>query len=185
VWNKSVIRFQAILGFVVLAAVGLVAFSHLRGLAPEERPVRAHAEARELASATLDYHSDTGQWPRDSKGNIDLTPLLGRQSGKKGTTMASGSTGGGFGGLDGLSETATPAGHRGGERFWLKEIPLDPWGRSYLVLQTDTAIAVVSTGPNQKLDTDLTRIWIRPANINPCDGDDVGIVLELDSDGGF
>jgi len=185
VWNKSVIRFQAILGFVVLAAVGLVAFSHLRGLAPEERPVRAHAEARELASATLDYHSDTGQWPRDSKGNIDLTPLLGRQSGKKGTTMASGSTGGGFGGLDGLSETATPAGHRGAERYWLKEIPLDPWGSPYLVLQTDTAIAVVSIGPNKKLDTEPARIWDRPANINPCDGDDVGIVLIMDSDGGF
>jgi len=185
VWNKSVMRFQGILGFVVLAAVGLMAFSHLNGLAPEERPVRAHAEARELASATLDYHTDTGKWPRDSEGNIDLTPLLGRQSGKKATTMASGATGGNLGGLGGLSETAAPTEHQGVGRYWLKEIPLDPWGRSYLVLQTDTAIAVLSTGPNKKLDTELARIWDRPANINPCDGDDVGIVLIMDSDGGF
>lgn len=184
-WNKPVMRFQGILGFIVLAAVGLLAFSHLRGVAPEERPVRAQAEARELASATLDYHTDTGQWPRDSEGNIDLTPLLARQSGNKATTMASGATGGGLDGLDGLSGAAASLGDQGGGRYWLEEIPLDPWGRSYLVLQTDTAIAVVSTGPNKKLDTELARIWVRPANINPCDGDDVGIVLEIDSGEGF
>ncbi len=185
VWKHSVMQFQGILGFIVLAAVGLLAFSHLKGLVPEERPVRAQAEARELASATLDYHADTGQWPRNPEGNIDLTPLLGRHSGRRATTMASGTTGGGLGGLGGLSESAAPTGHRGAGRYWVKEIPLDPWGRSYLVLQTDTAIAVVSTGPNKKLDTDLARIWARPANINPCDGDDVGIVLEIDSDGGL
>ena len=52
-------------------------------------------------------------------------------------------------------------------------------------MQTDAAIAVVSTGPNRKLDTDPDRLWTRPANINPCDGDDVGIVLEIDSEEGF
>ncbi len=185
VWNKSVIRFQGILGFVVLAAVGLLAFSHLGSLAPEERPVRAQAEARELASATLDYHTDTGQWPRDPEGNIDLTPLLGRQSGKKATPMAAGVTGGSLGGRGGLSEPATPTGIQGAGRYWLEEIPLDPWGNPYLMLEKDTAIAVLSTGPNKKLDTELARIWDRPANINPCDGDDVGIVLETDSSGGF
>jgi hypothetical protein len=178
-------RFQGILGFIVLAAVGLLAFSHLRGVAPEERPVRAQAEARELASATLDYHTDTGKWPRDSEGNIDFTPLLGRQSGKKATTMAAGTASGGLGGLGGLSETAVPIGHQGLGRFWLEEIPLDPWGSPYLVLQKDTAIAVLSIGPNKKLDTEPARIWDRPANINPCGGDDVGIVLETDSSGGF
>jgi hypothetical protein len=185
VWNKPVIRFQGVLGFVVLAAVGLLAFSHLRGLAPEERPVRAQAEARELASATLDYHTDTGQWPRNPEGNIDLTPLLGRKSGQRAMTIAAGGTGGGLGGLGGLSETGSPTGHQGAGGYWLEEIPLDPWGSSYLVLQTGTAIAVLSTGPNKKLDTELARIWTRPANINPCDGDDVGIVLVMDSDGGF
>ncbi|MCK9995130.1 MAG: hypothetical protein KAH56_02485 [Candidatus Krumholzibacteria bacterium] len=185
VWNKSVIRFQGLLGFVVLATVGLVAFSHLRGLAPEERPVRAQAEARELASATLDYHADTGQWPRNPEGKIDFTPLLGRQPGKKAATMTAGAANGGLGGLGSLSETSVPAGHQGVGRCWLEEIPLDPWGGPYLVLQKATAIAVLSTGPNRKLDTEPSRIWDRPANINPCDGDDVGIVLEIDSGGGF
>ncbi len=184
VWNKSVIRFQGLLGFVVLATAGLVAWSHFSGLIPEERPVRAKAEARELASAALDFHSDTGQWPRDPDGKIDLTPLLGGRSGinAKSTTMAAGATGGGLGGLQG-AEAST--GNFVTGRFWLEEIPLDPWGQPYEVMQTGAAIAVVSTGPNRKLDTDPTRLWTRPANINPCDGDDVGIVLEIDSERGF
>jgi hypothetical protein len=184
VWNKSVMRFQGLLGFVVLAAVGLVAWSHFSGLIPEERPVRAKAEARELASAALDFHSDTGQWPRDSDGKIDLTPLLGGRSGRnaKSTTMAAGAMDGGLGGLSGAE---APRGNVVTGRFWLEEIPLDPWGQPYEVMQTDAAIAVLSTGPNRKLDTDPARLWTRPANINPCDGDDVGIVLEIDSQGGF
>ena len=184
VWNKSVMRFQGLLGFVVLATVGLVAWSHFSGLIPEERPVRAKAEARELASAALDFHSDTGQWPRDPDGKIDLTPLLGGRSGRnaKSTTMAAGATDGGLGGLSG-AEASTGNAVTG--RFWLEEIPLDPWGQPYEVMQTDAAIAVVSTGPNRKLDTDPTRLWTRPANINPCDGDDGGIVLEIDSEEGF
>ena len=187
VWNKSVIRFQGLLGFVVLAGAALLAISHLKGLVPEERPVRAQAEARELASATLDYHADTGQWPRNPEGKIDLTPLLGRRPGRnmKATTMAAGGSGGGLGGLGGLSEAEAPVGHLGVGRSWLDEIPLDPWGRSYLVMQKDAAIAVLSTGPNGELDTDPSRIWARPANINPCDGDDIGIILKTDLDGGF
>jgi hypothetical protein len=187
VWNKPVIRIQGLLGFVVLAVAGLLAFSHFSGLAPEERPVRAKAEARELANATLDYHADTGQWPRNPDGKIDLTPLLGQRSGgnAKATTMAAGAPSGGLGGLGGLSEAEAPISHFGAARFWLKEIPLDPWGCPYRVMQTDGAIAVLSTGPDGKLDTDPVRLWTRPENINPCDGDDVGIVLEVDPDGEF
>lgn len=184
VWNKSVMRFQRLLGFVVLATAGLLAWSHFSGLIPEERPVRAKAEARELASAALDYHFDTGQWPRNPDGKIDLTPLLGGRSGlnAKSTAMAAGAPGGGLGSLEG-AEAHTSNFATG--RFWLEEIPLDPWGQPYQVMQTDAAIAVLSTGPNRKLDTDLTRLWTRPANINPCDGDDVGIVLKIDSEEGF
>ncbi len=184
VWNKSVMRFQGLLGIFVLAAAGLMAWSHFSGLIPEERPVRAKAEARELASAALDYHSDTGQWPRNPDGKIDLTPLLGRRFGRnaKSTTMAAGAPGGGLGSLEGAEAHTS---HFVTGRFWLEEIPLDPWGQPYEVMQTDAAIAVLSTGPNRKLDTDPTRLWTRPANINPCDGDDVGIVLEVDSERGF
>jgi len=164
--------------------VGLLAFSHFSGLAPEERPVRAKAEARELANTTLDFHADTGQWPRNPDGEIDLMLLLGRRSrgNAKATTMAAGAPSGGLGGLSGAE---APISHLGVRKSWLKELPLDPWGRPYRVMVTDTAIVVLSTGPDGKLDTDPTRLWTRPKNINPCDGDDVGIVLEIDPDGEF
>lgn len=165
---------------VVLAAAGFFAWSQLGGLVFEERPVRALAEARELAAATLDFRHDTGNWPQAPDRNIDLNLLLGQRSDRKATALA-GSPGGGLGALDGVGSAA---GHLGVGRFWLEEIPLDPWDRPYLVKVTDTAIAVLSTGPNQTLDTDWSRLWVRPENMNPCDGDDVGLVMEIDPAGG-
>ncbi|MEN8007783.1 MAG: hypothetical protein ABFS42_12255 [Candidatus Krumholzibacteriota bacterium] len=159
-----------------MAGTGLLAWNLLSGLIPEERPVRAKAEATELARSVLDYHADTGRWPRNSDGVIDLTVLLeGRAGGyKTNTTMAAG-----------LSDAGSPLGHPATGGSWLKDIPLDPWGRPYLVMMTDTAIAVLSTGPNRKSDTFPGRLWARPGTINPCDGDDVGIVLDVDSNGEF
>ncbi len=182
VQNKSVIRFQGLLGFAVLAAVGLLAWCYLNGLVFEERPVRAKAEAQELARVTLDYHADTGQWPRNPDLEIDLTLLLGHRSGRKATNLAAGAPVGGFGGL---ADAEAPPGHLGAGKSWLAEIPLDPWGCPYRVMVTDAAIAVLSIGPNRKLDTDPAKLWTRPGNINPCDGDDVGIVLEIDQDGAY
>jgi hypothetical protein len=178
--NKPVIKFQGILGLAVLAAAGFFAWSQLGGMVFEERPVRALAEARELAAATLDYYHDTGKWPQTPDRQIDLTLLLGQPTDRKATALA-GSPGSGLGGLPG---TQTPPSHLGAGRFWLKEIPLDPWDRPYLVRVTDVAIGVLSTGPNMKLDTDWSRMWARPGNMNPCDGDDVGMVMEIDPHGG-
>ena len=181
-WDKPVIRFQGLLGFAVLAAVGLLAWCHLNGLVFEERPVRAKAEAKELARVTIDYHADTGQWPRNPDREIDLTLLLGQRSGRNPTNLAAGAPGSDF---FGLADADPHIGHLGAGKSWLAEIPLDPWGRPYRVMVTNAAIAVLSTGPNRKLDTDLARLWTRPGNINPCDTDDVGIVLEIDQEGGF
>ena len=178
--KKPVIKYQGILGLIVLVGVGLLAMNHLDGLVLEERPVRAQAEARELASAVLDFHTDTGKWPRSPDREIDLTLLLDNRSSPRVAALA-GASGGELGGLGvtgALNEQA------GAGPSWLKEIPLDPWGRPYLVMATDTAIAVLSTGPDGTLNTNVARLWTRPGNINPGDGDDVGVVLEIDPDGG-
>jgi hypothetical protein len=173
--KKQVINFQGILGLAVLAAAGFFAWGQLGGLVFEERPVRAMAEARELAQVILDYQADTGRWPQNPAKEIDLTLLLGQPRDRNAVSLA-GSPNGGLGGLSGS--------HQGASRSWLKEIPLDPWDRLYRVRVTETAIGVLSTGPNRELDTDWSRVWTRPEGINPCDGDDVGIVLETDPDGG-
>jgi len=187
--NKPVKKFQVLLGLAVLAAAGFFAWSQLGGLVFEERPVRALAEARELAAATLDYHHDIGKWPQTPDRQIDLTLLLGHRPdrpdrpdrpGRTATALA----GSPSSGLGGLGRTEATTGHLGVGRYWLKEIPLDPWDRPYRVMVTDVAIAVLSTGPNRKLDTDWSRMWARPGHMNPCDGDDVGMVMEIDPDGG-
>lgn len=173
--KKQLSVFQGVLGLAVLAAAGFFAWGQLGGLVFEERPVRALAEARELAQVTLDYHADTGRWPQNPAKEIDLTLLLGSPRDRQAVSLA-GSPDGGFGGLKG--------GNLGVSRSWLKEIPLDPWDRPYLVRVTDKAIGVLSTGPNGELDTHWSRMWTRPEGINPCDGDDVGIVLETDLEEG-
>ncbi len=168
--NKSVIKLQKILGLVLLGAAGLFAWGYLGGLTFETKPVRAESETRELARVVLDYRHDTGNWPRNPQGGADLKPL---QAGAAG------------GGMQGMSLSETRAGNRGPEKTWLREIPLDPWGNSYRVMISANAVAVLSMGPNQVLDTNPIRLWTRPENINPCDGDDVGIVLEFEEDGDF
>lgn len=174
--NKSVISFQSTLGLVILGAAGLFAWNHLGGLGAETRPVRAETEARELARAILDYRDDTGNWPRNQTGDLDMAPLLGRGTEAKPILQAS-TTASGF------IPTEAPAGSRGPRHKWLREIPLDPWGNPFRVMLGDHAVAVLSLGPNQLLDTDLNRLWTRPENINPGDGDDVGFVLEFELDG--
>jgi hypothetical protein len=176
-----IMNYQGLLGLLVLVAGGSFAWFHMGGTVFEERPVRAQAEARELAAAVLDYREDTGQWPLNAGGKIDLTLLLGKRKGHQSLSRAatSGVGGGDFSGL-GMTDDLP-----GGARSWLPEIPLDPWDQPFQLVVNETAIAVLSTGPNLKLDTDMTRLWNRPAGINPCDGDDVGIVVETDSGGGI
>ena len=86
--KNTVMKFQGILGVIVLAAAGLLAWGHLNGLIFEERPVRAQSDAPELARAALDFHTDRGHWPLNSAGEPDLTLLLGHGAGRTATAMA-------------------------------------------------------------------------------------------------
>jgi hypothetical protein len=174
--KNTVMKFQGTLGGIVLAAMGLLVWGHLNGLIFEERPVRAQSDARELARAALDFHTDRGHWPLNSEGEPDLTLLLGHGAGRTATAMAAAS-----GAIPGAEQSALPAATG---PTWVREVPLDPWGRPYRVMVTDVAIAVLSTGPDGALDTNPAHLWSRPDNINPGDGDDVGVVLEIDSVGG-
>jgi hypothetical protein len=176
--DNPIFNFQGSLGLIVLVAAGVLAWCHLNGLVFEERPVRARAEATELARAAFDYHQETGDWPRNPDGEVDLTPLLGGQARRTDTVLAA-AAGEGVG-LAALEGSGAPQ-VKG--QPWLKEIPLDPWGRPYRVLAGEKGLAVLSTGPDGRLDTDPNRMWKRPGGINPCDGDDIGIVLESDPEG--
>jgi hypothetical protein len=178
--NSVVTKYQGILGLLVLVGTGIWIWSHLTGLTPEESPIRAQAAARELALAVLDYRADTGGWPTAEDGSPDLKPLLGRRAAQQATRMAM-AQGGGLNGLGGLGAEGSGLGR---EMTWVREIPLDPWGGAYHVAFAGTRVAVLSAGPNGRLDTDASRLWSRPAGINPADGDDVCVVLDMEQDGG-
>jgi hypothetical protein len=176
--KNAILGFQGILGLAVIGAAALLAWSHLGGLGVETRPVRAETETRNLAEAILDYHDDTGNWPRNARGEVDLTVLLADRPASRPILQAAAPAGG-------LALAGEQSGHSGASGGWLPEIPLDPWGRPYRVILIDTAVAVISTGPDLVLDTDTARLFSRPDTINPCDGDDVGYVLEFGRDGEF
>lgn len=139
-----------------------------------------------MAQAVIDFRVDTGHWPTGADGNPDMAPLLGRRAAQQATTLAS-SGGTGMNGLGGLADKggqATKGGHLGREQSWVREIPLDPWGGSYLIFLAETKVAILSPGPDGRLDTDAASLWVRPENINPADGDDICVVLDLEKDGG-
>lgn len=168
------------MGLLVLVGAGVWSWCHLTSLDPEESPVRARTEARELAHAVLDYHADTGGWPLAKDGSPDLNPLLGRGASQQATRMAAAPTGG----MNGMAGLDSGGGHRGRRQSWAREIPLDPWGGPYRVHYDGTKVAILSAGPNGRIDTDTAKLWSRPDAINPGDGDDVCVVLDLEQDGG-
>lgn len=169
-------KFQTLLGLMVLGAGILFAWSHLAGVGLETRHVRAESVSRELARTLLDYRHDTGNWPRNGAGDLDLEPLLGQGTDEKRILEAGAAT-------TVPAVTGSPRDGKGPAKMWLREIPLDPWGNPYRAILGEGAVAVLSCGPDQILDTDLNRMWDRPGNINPADGDDVGYVLEFESPG--
>lgn len=178
--KSTVTKYQGTLGAIVLMVAGIWAWCHLSGLNSVESPIRARSEAENLAHAVLDFRADTGQWPTGADGNPNLTPLLGRRAARKATSLA---TAGG-GGLNGLGGQDEKDGHLGREPAWIREIPLDPWGGPYRVVIEGTRVAIVSAGPDGRFDTDGARLWTRPENINPGDGDDICVVLDFEQDGG-
>jgi hypothetical protein len=178
--NSTTTKFQGVLGLLVLVGAGIWVWCVLTGVTPEESPIRAQAAARELALAVLDYRADTGGWPTAEDGSPALNPLLGRRAAQRATRMAT-AQGGGLNGLGGLGPEGSGLSR---EMTWVREIPLDPWGGAYRVTFAGTRVAVLSAGPNGRLDTDMSRLWSRPADINPADGDDVCVVLDMEQDGG-
>jgi hypothetical protein len=178
--NSAITKYQGTLGAIVLIVAGIWAWCHLSGLNSVESPIRARSEAENLAHAVLDFRADTGQWPIGEDGIPSLTPLLGRRAARQATSLAT-AGGGGMNGLGGQDENG---GRLGREQAWIREIPLDPWGGSYRVVIDGTRVAIISAGPDGRIDTEGTRLWTRPKNINPGDGDDICVVLDLEQDGG-
>jgi hypothetical protein len=203
--KESLSRFEAMLGFGLLALIVLVVLPPLKGGMEAERPLRAALEAETVAQAVLDYHTDMGHWPMTGDGQTDLALLVPShkraQTRALAKTMNSATDGVLFGALAGANNpNASPS--AADEKTWLKEVPVDPWDRPFRVVilgnrtgseptpdsipssgypdvpPPGTAIVVLSSGPNGLFDTDLARFW---SSDNSFGGDDLGFVLTRSS----
>lgn len=171
---KGFTRFETAMGLAVLAIVVLVCLPWFRSGLLEEPALRAAMQAEELAMTIRDYRQETGRWPASDQGQFDLTCLTAPRP--EPLPVATAASGGGLG----LPLDSGPV-------PWLREIPVDPWGRPFrsLVLAggpnrraTDaTAIVVMSAGPDGDWNTDPAGLWNRTGLANPFDGDDQGFVL--------
>lgn len=158
---------EAWYGLTIMIAVALAVMPVLFGFFTEEPDQRAGILAEELALSLVDFRTETGSWPLEAGHHLDLG-ALGRPS-----AIAS------SGGFDQLASETTQA-------PLMDEIPLDPWGRPFqaYLLGGGRMVAVISTGSDGVLDTNLDRLGSRRDFPHPFDGDDAGSILALVSDGG-
>ena len=144
--NDGFTKFETLLGVSVVLIIGLAAVPVLQRHQDLGSPARAVQSAEEIAHAVLDYRTDTGQWPTDAAGQVDLAQLTdqrpadnsrahdrnhardvaraGAESAYLIGTMAD----------VGSADTAPEIGSETGLSAWLDEVPLDPWQRPYRVV---------------------------------------------------
>lgn len=165
--EKNVKRMEVWYGLTILVAIALAVMPLLFGILTEEPDHRAGTLAGELARSLVDYHAESGAWPLNGDIQLDLT-ALGRR-----TATAS-------------NEPSNPLDAVNAGTPLMDEVPLDPWGRPFraFLLGGGRVVAVVSTGPDGVLDTNIDRLWSRRDFPHPFDGDDAGHILALANDGG-
>lgn len=173
--KKGFTRLELALGLCVTAGVMLVVLPIVWRGTGQDRPRSAVHRAENLAAAVLDYRAETGRWPDASGGSLDVACLT------RSPAVAAASAG--TTPLTGAAMSMTSSGDDGSARPWLKEIPVDPWGRPFRVhlaaaAAGEPAVAVVSAGPDGIFQTDSGRV------VRGFAGDDVGIVLIDQTEGG-
>ena len=164
--KQKVKRMEVWYGLTLLVALALVVMPLLFGFFTKEPGQRSGTLAGELARSMVDFQAERGSWPLKSGNELDPA-ALGRPA-----VAASN---------DGLNPLAGTA-----ERSPLmEEVPLDPWGRPFraFLVGAGRAVAVVSTGPDGILDTNVDRLWSRRDLPHAFDGDDTGSILVLQKDG--
>jgi prepilin-type N-terminal cleavage/methylation domain-containing protein len=189
---------------VVLAVVLLltgIAVPMISGYVEDGRRARADAEAKVIAAAVTSFYKDVGVWPaRASSGANNTLSVLGSGSPKPASnpyaanhqfaTWLLGANSGDT--LDNQLLSNTPGGAGGaaypttGSNRWrgpysAGPLPLDPWGRPYLVTvisgysthaTNNKRLLVLSAGPNGLIDT-AAQLTATTAIA----GDDIGVIL--------
>lgn len=179
-------RRESLLGLTVVALVVATVLPILKADLRHEQHQRAGLQAEALARVVLDYHQDTGRWPHDHEGRMDLAELVQPQSPRTAEKALVGSL---------VAESPAAADPDAGLP-WLRELPLDPWNRPYQVFlvegpdaQAAARVVAISCGPDGALQTSgdqLNRLCrggkLETGLLLCCD--DVGYLLPAAQKGG-
>ena len=182
----------------------------------EGKVASARSEAEIIGQAILDFHADVRQWPLITTDEpIAHGRLVGNASiGGGNLGLPSGLIAAGTGGrtprgvalgtvtahlVENLDVSGTPIYEASQHPYlqpgwngpYLEEVPLDPWGRPYVIniklpcrvaadpaLNNNCTIVVASGGPNGLFETVLPRV----CGENDFAGDDVGFVILASGD---
>ncbi|MFA5807939.1 MAG: type II secretion system protein GspG [bacterium] len=173
---------EVVVVVAVIAILAAVLTPYITKYIDDSKIAKARNEAQVIGAALTNVYKDVGQWPNRNPATGAVTTVLFTGTAIP-TSYANFVVGGGAGwnGASGnLDNNLVVNGNSGamypttGDLRWngpyaSSPLPLDPWGRPYLVNVAPVApnpIWVISAGPNQRINTNATD--------NVVIGDDIG-----------
>ena len=164
--NQGFTKYELVMGVAVMSVGVLLIFPPLQGGVEKDRAMRAWEKAESIAWAVVDYHENTGNWPRMDGEGLDLSCLtrpaaLTSDPAGTGPGWARSASLAGPNNMMGANGLASLPGSREAvSRPWLQEVPLDSWDRPFTVRILDQGIqpgigtvVVISAGPDGRLET--------------------------------
>jgi len=182
--EKGFTLIEVVVVVAVIAILAAVLTPYITKYIDDSKIAKARNEAQVIGGALTNFYKDVGQWPNRNPATGAVTTVL--YTGTAIPTSYANFVGGagvgtGWGGAAGnLDNNLVVNGNSGniypaaGDLKWkgpyaAAPLPLDPWGRPYLVNVAATGtIWVISAGPNLRINTNATD------NVVPSTADDIG-----------
>lgn len=192
--NSGFTLVEVVVVVAVIAILAAVLTPYITKYIDDSKIAKAKSECQVISAAMANFYKDVGQWPRNPRTGAGIavhytggaTPALPNTFANFVTGTAAAGWNVGVGLIDTHLVNNNPAPSawpNSGEQRWngpyASVLPLDPWGRPYLVYIPAAAtgaaapIWVVSAGPNGTMNTVPTATSI----VNDPTNDDIGIRL--------
>jgi prepilin-type N-terminal cleavage/methylation domain-containing protein len=192
--NSGFTLVEVVVVVAVIAILAAVLTPYITKYIDDSKIAKAKNECQVISASVANFFKDTGGWPRTPWNGAAISVFYtGTQLPNTYAAFVNGAgvTAGwnvNVAQLDPKFGPTAPAGYpTTGEMRWngpyaSGPLPLDPWGRPYLVYVPAAAagnaapIWIISAGPNQRMDTQPTAPSIVPGTmVNGQPQDDIGI----------
>lgn len=180
---KGFTLIEVVVVVAVIAILAAVLTPYITKYIDDSKIAKARNETQVIGGAITNFYKDVGQWPNRNPSSGAVTTVLytgGATPNSYQNFVNAGSGTGWNAGSGNLDNNLLVNGNSGnlyppsGDLRWKGPyasgaMPLDPWGRPYLVNVAATgALWVISAGPNQRINTNATD------NVIPNTSDDIG-----------